>query len=264
MRAINLSLRKIPANGEISDDEIDGEVKESEVQIEDEENEDDDADAEEDEVKWSDDIEDVEVVPFTHPSGPTHSLPSRQNVKNFFELMVDKKIWNYVVRQTNFSAKQQMQLKPDPTWKPLGVGELKSWIVMSYCNGIEQQNNIKMYWETPWRLSTVGDRFTRGRFLAIKKYLHFADNSKINENKTTNPDKLAKIRPFLNLLLRNFSSNYQPDRFLTVDEDMCKFKGRNSMKQYIKAKIIKEWKLCDSSSGYTLIRCLRWCQRAKS
>ena len=37
---------------------------------------------------------------------------------------------------------------------------------------------------------------------------------------------------------------------------MCKFKGRNVMKQYMKAKIIKWgyriWKLCDSSSAYTL------------
>src|ERR1700744_1842793 len=92
--------------------------------------------------------------------------------------------------------------------------------------------------------------------MAIKKYLHLADNSAVAECKTSQPDRLAKIRPLLDLLLTNFHSNYQPGRFLTVDEDMCKFKGRNVMKQYMKAKIIKWgyriWKLCDSSSAYTL------------
>jgi hypothetical protein len=255
-RAIKLSLRKIPSNGEISDDDIDNEVKEGYEETEVDENEADETDEDEYETKWSTDIEDVQVDAFNQPAGPTHSLPSAQNVKNFFELMFNKNIWNYVVKQTNLYAKQQMQLKPDPEWKALGVGELKSWIGCLIAMGLSRHNNIRMYWEPPWRLSIVADRFTRDRFLAIKKYLHLADNSKINDNKTTNPDKLAKLRPFLNLLLQNFRSNYRPNCFLTVDEDMCKFKGRHSMKQYMKAKIIKWgykiWKLCDSSSGYTL------------
>jgi hypothetical protein len=256
MRAIKLSLRKIPSNGEISDDDIDCDQQEGEEELHVEEIDDDEADEEEDETKWSDTFEDVQVNSFNQPSGPTHSLPCRQSVKQFFELMFDKKIWNYVIKQTNLYAKQQMQLKPDPEWKALGVGELKSWIGCLIAMGLSRHNNIKMYWEPPWRLSIVADRFSRDRFLSIKKYLHLADNSKINENKTTNPDKLAKLRPFLNILLQNFRSNYQPNRFLTVDEDMCKFKGRHSMKQFMRAKIIKWgykiWKLCDSSSGYTL------------
>src|SRR5688572_29665450 len=75
--------------------------------------------------------------------------------------------------------------------------------------------------------------------LSIRKYLHLADNSVVIDNKTSNPDRLAKIRPLLNLLLQNFHSNYRPNPFLAVDEDMCKFKGRNLMKQYMRAKIGK-------------------------
>ena len=122
--------------------------------------------------------------------------------------------------------------------------------------GLNKQNNLRMYWESLWRLSVVADRFTRDRFLSIRKYLHLADNSVVIDNKTSNADRLAKIRPLLNLLLHNFHSNYRPSQFLTVDEDMCKFKGRNVMKQYMRAKIVKWgykiWKLCDSSSAYTL------------
>jgi hypothetical protein len=186
MRALNLSLRKIPLNGEISDDDVDSEVKEEQEEIDLIENEEEEEEEEEYETKWSSNLEEIQVDEFNEPSGPSKNLPSRQNVKNFFELMFDKKIWNHVVTQTNLYAKQQIQLKPDPTWKPLGVGELKSWIGCLIAMGLSRHNNIKMYWEPPWRLSIVADRFTRDRFLAIKKYLHLADNSKINENKTTN------------------------------------------------------------------------------
>ena len=256
MHAINLSLRKIPENEDVSDDEVDGNLNEQHEELREEENEEDETEGQEYELKWDTEIEDVQVDPFNQPSGPTKPLLSHQNVKNFFELMFDNKIWNHITKQTNLYAKQRIQLKPDPNWKPLGVGELKSWVGCLIAMGLSRHNNIKMYWQPPWRLSIVADRFTRDRFLAIKKYLHLADNSTFGDGKTSNPDRLAKLRPFLNLLLQNFRSNYRPSRFLTVDEDMVKFKGRQSMKQYMKAKIIKwgykVWKLCDSSSAYIL------------
>jgi hypothetical protein len=69
-------------------------------------------------------------------------------------------------------------------------------------------------------------------------------------------DKLAKVRPLMNLLRENFQAQYRPGQYLTADEDMCKFKGRNTMKQYMKAKIIKWgyriWKLCDTADAYVL------------
>jgi hypothetical protein len=170
--------------------------------------------------------------------------------------MFSNKVWYHICKETNTYAKQRMLLNPDPKWKSLTVAELKAWVGCLLAMGLNQKNNIRMYWEPPWRLSVVADRFTEDRFMAIKKYLHLADNSAVIECKTSKPDRLAKIRPFLDLLLTNFHSNYQPGRYLTVDEDMCKFKGRNSMKQYMKAKIIKWgykiWKVCDASSAYTL------------
>ena len=84
----------------------------------------------------------------------------------------------------------------------------------------------------------VADRFTRDRFLQIKKYLHLADNKAIANCKAS-PDRLAKIRPLIEALVQNFGKNYTPNTHLTLDEDMCKFTGRNRMKQYMKAKKIK-------------------------
>jgi hypothetical protein len=242
-----LSLRKIQQNGEISEDDIDSDDEQGEVEVEEEESCKVQTDTQQYETKWADEIEEIQVNAFNQSSGPTKTLPSHQDVKNFFELLFSKKVWNHICKETNRYAEQQIELNPDPAWKSLGVGELKSWIGCLIAMGLSKQNNIRMYWESPWRVAVVADRFPRDRFLAIKKYLHLADNSAISDSKTPNADRLAKLRPFLNLLLENFRSNYQPGRFLTMDEDMCKFEGRSSMKQYMKAKIIqwgyKIWKV---------------------
>ena len=122
--------------------------------------------------------------------------------------------------------------------------------------GLNELPQIKMYWEPPWQLSLVTRRFTRRRFLAIRKYLHLADNTILVKPDQKEYDPLGKIRPLINLLIGNFRANYNPECYLTADEDICKFKGRNKMKQYLRGKIIKWgykiWKLCDAKTAYVL------------
>lgn len=68
-------------------------------------------------------------------------------------------------------------------------------------------------------------------------------------------DKLYKVRPFLNMMQENFEKYFFPNCEVAVDEYMIKFKGRNSMKQYLPLKPIKRgykvWMLADKS-GYCL------------
>ena len=51
-----------------------------------------------------------------------------------------------------------------------------------------------------------------------------------------------------------FAKSPSNSPFQSVDEHVCKFKGRSSMKQYIKNKPImwglKYWYRCDSETGY--------------
>jgi hypothetical protein len=119
-----------------------------------------------------------------------------------------------------------MLVKPDPSWKPLLPGELKAWIGCLLAMGLNKKPELYMYWDQTWKLSMVADRFTRDRFVSIKKYLHLADNTGIADQKGSSPDRLAKVRPLMNLLRENFQAQYRPGRYLTADEDMCKFKGR--------------------------------------
>ena len=83
---------------------------------------------------------------------------------------------------------------------------------------------------------------SRNTFQEIKRYLHLADI-----------DKLAKVRPYLNLMQRNFAQFGVFSKCLSVDEQMVPYFGHFSTKMYMKNEPvkfgIKIWFLA-SSQGY--------------
>ena len=89
---------------------------------------------------------------------------------------------------------------------------------------------------------------SRNRFQEIKLYLHLAANDNLAKN-----DKLAKVRPYLNLIQRNFAQFGLFSKCLSVDEQMAPYYGHFSTKMYMKNKPVKFgmkiWFLA-SSQGY--------------
>lgn len=89
-------------------------------------------------------------------------------------------------------------------------------------------------------------------FHLLLKFLHFIDNSTINEN--TKSRKLVKVGPLLNHLRYKFMTSYIPEKDIAVDESLIGWKGRLGWKQYIPSKRkrfgIKLFALCESTSGY--------------
>ena len=90
---------------------------------------------------------------------------------------------------------------------------------------------------------------TRTRFQSILQNLHYSNND--NDNKT---DKSYEICPVIEHLNKVFAESLSNSPFQSSDENMCKFKGRLSMNQYVKNKLIKwgfkYWYRCDSETGY--------------
>lgn len=76
---------------------------------------------------------------------------------------------------------------------------------------------------------------SRDRFLLLLKFLHFADNS-VFDPVDPNRDRIYKIRPFLHMVTDRFKAVYSPKRELCVDESLVLFKGRVSLKQFIRNK----------------------------
>jgi hypothetical protein len=197
LQVLRTSLRQIPEEATISDDEIADDDEILEDLEEEEEEEDSDSDDEvklatDHKIKWQQKPKVVVVGDCNQQFGPTKTLSSSKHVKHFFELMFSQKVLTMICKQTNLYAAQRIRIKPDPEWKELSIGELKAFIGCLVAMGLNKQPNLKMYWDQKWKIPVVSNRFTRKRFLSIKKYLHLADNTNIT-NSTT--DRLAKIRP---------------------------------------------------------------------
>ena len=79
------------------------------------------------------------------------------------------------------------------------------------------------------------------------------DDRRIREERKEN-DKLAPIREVYDLFLENCRSNFEPGTFITIDEQLIKFNGRASFKQYMPKKPakfgIKFYALVDTVSCY--------------
>ena len=81
---------------------------------------------------------------------------------------------------------------------------------------------------------------TRDRFLEILQNIHFAHNLKQRPPKGSENCNCAwKLRPLFDHLMQRFQEVLQPESHQSIDEYMCKFKGKSPMYQYIKNKPIK-------------------------
>jgi len=94
----------------------------------------------------------------------------------------------------------------------------------------------------------------RDRFDKLSQYLHLNNNEKVIPRGQPNHDKLFKVRPFLDAIVKSFHNEYRPNQNLSVDEAMVAFKGQLSMKQFVPLKPIKRgikvWECADASNGY--------------
>lgn len=108
----------------------------------------------------------------------------------------------------------------------------------------------RLYWslDDDYKIEVVGNSMSRNRFQEIKSYVHLANNTKLDKN-----DKMAKVRPLMNLLNIKFRQWGVIHKHLSIDEAMVKYFGHHSAKQFIMGKPnrfgYKDWMLC-SSSGY--------------
>lgn len=122
---------------------------------------------------------------------------------------------------------------------------------------IKRLPNYRNYWSSAPDLhdNYVSSLMSVKRFSWLLSLIHFNDNQHQPKRGEPYYDKLYTIRPFLDQIGQHFLKLYRPHRDVVVDEAMVKFKGRSSLKLYMKDKPIirgyKVWMLC-GSSGYNL------------
>ena len=108
--------------------------------------------------------------------------------------------------------------------------EIQAFLGINFVMAINKLPCIGDYWSTDKFLGNEAIRniMTRTRFQAILQNLHFADNQEKD-----NSDKTFKIQPIIQHFNKVFAATLGNSTHQNIDEHMCTFKGKSSMKQYI-------------------------------
>ena len=104
--------------------------------------------------EWSDQRSDMEIPEFQEPVGPVNILPAESSAKDFFSLLVDDRMLNNIIRETNKYAKQKLEDsgKDSSLWVPVNLIELKAFLGLFIAMGFHALPSVKDYWSEEWIL----------------------------------------------------------------------------------------------------------------
>lgn len=195
---------------------------------------------------------DLEIQEFIGNAGPTETITDIENpspidiYRNLFpDYLIDR-----IVFETNLYATQKG--KP---YVPTTDNEIRTFIGISILMGIKKLPYYRDYWSSSQDLNDayISRLMPVNRFGWLLNNIHLNDNVLQPNRSDVNYDKLYKVRPLIDIISETFKACYNPTKCVTVDESMVKFKGRSTLKQYLKDKPIKRgykvWMLC-CESGY--------------
>ena len=110
--------------------------------------------------------------------------------------------------------------------------EIKSLFGLHIAIGCLKFPKVRLFWDRALRINLFHETMTRDRFFQLRTNLHCINNLEIPENCN---DKLYKVRPLYNAV-RNRCLELDLEQNLCIDEQMVPFRGRISIKQYVKGK----------------------------
>jgi len=173
-----------------------------------------------------------------------------------FKLFFTAALVATMVGQTTLYAAQVLRDQAETSWTNVTEGDIYAFLGIAILMGVNQLPALAHYWRKDpiFHYSPIADRISQDRFLAIWRFLHFADNTKQPDRSNPEYDRLFTVRPVINAVNRACQQNYHGSQHQSIDEAMVGFKGRCSTKQYMPKKPIKGgfkiWVRADSSNGY--------------
>ena len=139
-----------------------------------------------------------------------------------------------ICKQTNLRAAQELASAHPPAclanWKPMKDVECYGFLSVIITMGLQSRPCDDDYWSTEGLLACppIKSIISRQRFKEIKHRLMVANPSA----ETNAQDKLAKVRPFLDLIRTTIKARYRPRQDTSLDESQCKCGHRYSRISY--------------------------------
>ena len=170
-------------------------------------------------VNWSKTFSDNSrsLHEFNKRVGPIRVFNGSATPLEYFQLFYSDVVFGKIADFTNSNARNKFDLAEGEgqgdgvgrrdirTWKAVTVVELKAYYGHLFLMKVMKFDRLEMYWATSsahWLVgSSFGEVMSRDRFMQIKKYLHFSDDSG-----PRNADKLHKVRYMLDECRRSFQA----------------------------------------------------------
>ncbi|XP_054723265.1 piggyBac transposable element-derived protein 4-like, partial [Uloborus diversus] len=217
------------------------------------------------EIIWKEEIENnkIKLSNKILGGGPTHNLSPGASILDFFNLFFTLPMMEVVLQNTNKYAELMKASQPSKKcfqkWTPLeSIDELWGFISCIFAMGMTKAPSLKHYWSEDPVLGNnfVKSTMSRDRFLQILRCFHLSNREE--EKASNHPEyyMMQKLDPFMTEVRSNFCRFFTPNKNLSVDEALLKYKGRCGIIQYMPNKPakrgIKVWMLCDSITGYVM------------
>lgn len=204
--------------------------------------------------KWKKNYRMEEPCEYTGGGGIADDILQIENITptKLFRLFWTPDLIETISFQTNLYATQK-----GAPFTPTTPEEIEVFLALNLVMGIKKSPSYKDYWSSAPDMKNVyiSSFMPLNRFGWHLNNLHLNNNIIMPKKNDSKYDKLYKIRPMLEALKINFNKNYHAPEKVAIDESMIKFKGRNSLKQYMPKKPIKRgykvWMMC-AESGYCL------------
>ena len=191
----------------------------------------------------------------------------------FFNGMFDERMWTILSEATNTYARSKCQSHGgnrcmDPaypdykkhcrlnSWVDTTPSDIKLFIAHILLMGLVKKPDLEKYWnmKSKTNIPFFGQYMSRNRFQSVLWNFHVNDDSQNPPRGRPGHDALCKIRPFVDMLERNFMYAYKPSKALSFDEACCPFKGRLRFRVYNPMKPnrfhIKLFQVSEANSGY--------------
>lgn len=205
---------------------------------------------------WSTEHTPVRPHAFSPPRRPVHAFDNLHTPLDFFHLFITDEFIEECVSYTNAYALQRIdddkENAPPSThsqqWQDATVEEVKALIGCLIYMGIVCISDTRDYWAQATAQPFIAATFTRDRFLSL------LTNLRVSGSEPDEEDRLAKLRPMIDMLTTAIQKHHYPDEDLTIDEAMILFEGRCDMRQHIAKKAsptgFKIWMLVEVASNY--------------
>ncbi len=150
----------------------------------------------------------------------------------FFEYFFNNDVSELIIKESNRYCDQKW---PDKERQQLTKAELNQFIGICSLMSVVQMPNTRLYWAPITGNQLIKNTMPVNRFEQIKQQLHFNDNEKMVPKEDVNHDRIYKIRPLVDTLIKRFQQ-VPLEKSLSVDEQLCSTKCRSVIKQYLPMK----------------------------